>query len=293
MSWTLWTSAVLALVSTAVFTYAARTVLSRHADSSSRPAIIAFATWWVALAIATLSQALMRIVGASGLATVPLVQTQLHVAALSICVSVAALLYYFVFLRWGRSSLWPIVSIYAAVYTYYLYLLSSARPTGVRVGTWRVYLEQAASSSGSRLLPLLLLVAPPIVGALLYWPLVSRAKDADVRYRGRLISVAIITWFSGTVALGFVTDEAFRALVSHAAGLMAAAVTLFAYRPPKLLQRRKPPRTDSGRSSTSLPPHLPEDPPVDDDAPPEKDATHAPQPRARPMVAAAGAPEGE
>lgn len=248
MSWTLWTSAALALLSTAVFTYAARAVLSRDADSSSRPAIVAFATWWIALSVATLSQCFIRVAGATGLATVPIVQTQLHVVALSVCVSVAALVYYFVFLRWGRSSLWPIVTIYAVVYVYYLYLLSSAAPVGVRVGSWRVELEQAAgATSAGRMLPLLLLVAPPIVGALLYWPLVSRAKDAGVRYRGRLIAVAIVAWFGGTVGLAFVADETLRAVLSQAAGVMAAGVTLFAYRPPRLLRRGKPPTR--GRSA--------------------------------------------
>lgn len=240
MSATLALSAGLALTAAAVYAYAARVVSTRPSAPADRPALLAFAAWWAALSVASLSQAAIRALALVHVPSVALVLTQRYLVALVVCVGVAALLSYIVHLRWGsRARIAPVLALYAAVYVYYLFALASSSVNGVTVGAWRVELQidRPGAASGT-LLPLALLVVPPMIGALLLWPLVSLSPEPEVRYRGRLVAAVVLGWFGSSFLVTGIADADARAVVSHALGLAAVILTLLAYHPPAALRRR-------------------------------------------------------
>lgn len=90
----------------------------------------------------------------------------------------------------------------------------------------------------------LALVVPPLVAAVMYFLLYFRVDDPTSKYRILMVSGGIILWFTFSVGNTLVAASTqtpagdVSALISRSLGVLAAALVLLAYLPPRFVQRR-------------------------------------------------------
>src|SRR5688572_29254760 len=115
---TLLFGAILSVISAGIYYYVGR-VLSRRRSVSpdSRLAWTLFVVWWYALAAATFSGAVLSMLGALGIAGLPLFTTFTLVNLLAICVALYGLMFYLLYLFTGnRGLIGPLAVFYIAYY---------------------------------------------------------------------------------------------------------------------------------------------------------------------------------
>lgn len=212
----------------------------RSTRGAARRASQAFALWWVALAGSTLTTAIQQGAGALAVADLATYTTLTIVNFLFICVGLASLLYYLLYLFTGRDDLLvPLALAYLVYFATLLYVITAADPVGVEIGRWNVSLVFAEPLSGPvPTVLLLLLVVPQILGAAAYMSLVAVVESPTRRYRVALVSGSIIVWFSTTligVLLGLAGTDLWQ-VGSRLLGLAAAMTVLYAYYPPVWLR---------------------------------------------------------
>ena len=120
---TLLLGAMLSIVSAFIYYYVGR-VLSRRrsASTDARLAWVLFVVWWYALAVTTLSGAILSLLGALGIAALPLFITFTLINLLATCVALHGLVFYLLYLFTGnRRLLGPLTVFYIA---YYILLVS-------------------------------------------------------------------------------------------------------------------------------------------------------------------------
>lgn len=198
--------------------------------------------WWFGLAGTTLITALLSLLGAVQLTSLPVFVGLTFVNLLLICVALWGLLYYLVYLFTGsRRWLLPLSIFYIAYAMLLVYYITVSGPIRVQAGRWSTTIVyQAAQTGPFFLLVLVLLVFPQIIGALAYFTLYFRAKEATQKYRILLVSWSIIIWFGSAFAVsaaGLAQDDWWQ-IASRIIGLGAALAILVAYLPPSWLKRR-------------------------------------------------------
>jgi hypothetical protein len=206
----------------------------RDVSESARVALFLFALWWYTIG---LNKALAGTIGlGAALGAVPL---ELYVAVLHLniailCISLASLLYYFVYLFWGwRQAILPISAFYVAFYVLLMYNLVRAAPSAIELGQWRTdYVASNTTPPWMGLLIVLMLVLPQAFGALSHFVLYFRTKDPVQRHRIALVSWSIVAW---TVSIALIVTPRFNTnailqLLSRLIGVAAAVAGLMAYR---------------------------------------------------------------
>ena len=240
---TLLFGAFLSILAAGIY-YSVGRVLGRRRSNSedSRAAWLLFVVWWYALAATTLSGAVLSLLGALGMAGLPLFTTFTLVNLLAICVALYGLVFYLLYLYTGnRGLLGPLTGFYIAYYILLVYYVQASGPASVEVQRWRTVLVYENQLRGPLFVTaLLLLLLPPILGGLAYFLLYFQVKSATQKYRILLVSWSIIIWFlSGLIAsiTGFSQYDWWQ-IISRLIGLGAAFAILLAYQPPTWIKRR-------------------------------------------------------
>lgn len=200
-----------------------------------------FSVWWLALGTTSALTASLTVAGALGGPPFFVVLALTYFNLWLVCMGLAGLLYYLVYLFTGlRRTVIPIAVFYVVVFALIVYALNAAGPTGVSIDEWSVGLEYGQELPRMvGLLLLGLLVLPQIVAGLFYLSLVRQASSSTQKYRVVMVGTAILVWFGvGIVAsLAGISTERWWQFVSRLIGLAAATATLMAYEPPAWVRR--------------------------------------------------------
>jgi hypothetical protein len=240
---TLLFGALLSTLCAAIYIYVGRVLSQRRSDSpDSRLAWRLFVVWWYALAAATFSGAALSLLGAVGIAGLPLFTTITIISLLATCVALYGLVFYLLYLYTGsRRVLGPLSFFYIGYYGLLVYYVQASDPISVAIERWRAALVYQNQLRGPVFtLALLLLLVPPLLGGLAYFMLYFRVKTVTQRYRILLVSWSIIIWFLSAFLANItgLVDEDWWQIVSRLLGLGAALAILLAYQPPSWIKQR-------------------------------------------------------
>lgn len=239
---TLLLDATLVLATAAIYAYVGVVTWRRRVGGEAQLASDLFATWWFALAATTAAGVATRMLGWAGVTDLALYLAVSQVTLLGLCIALWGLLYYLLYLFSGnRKLIVPVSLFYIGFYAWLVYLTASRAPTGVNVEEWKVTLTYATSvSSGVTATFILLLILPPLLGAIAYARLFFRVEDRTQRYRIGLVSFTIVAWFGTTLAVYFLQiGPSFGwQVASRLIGLAAAYLIYAAYRPPGWVRAR-------------------------------------------------------
>lgn len=240
---TLLFGAVLSALSAGIYLYVGR-VLSRRRQTSWEATVAwtLFIVWWYALGAATLSGALLSLLGAFRIAGLPVFVTFNLVNFLAICVALFGLMFYLLYLFTGNYRLLgPLAAFYIAYYILLVYYVQARMPVDVTVNRWNAGIVYQKEASGPLfLITLLLLVLPQILGSLAYFTLYFRVQNPTQKYRIFLVSWSIIIWFTSALlaSLAGIGQQDWWQVSSRLIGLGAALTILMAYQPPSMVKRR-------------------------------------------------------
>lgn len=240
---TLFFGALLAILCAGIYFYVGR-VLNRRRPTSpeARMAWQAFVIWWYALAATTLTGALLNLLGAFGVISLPLFTTITIVNFLALCVALFGLMFYLLYLYTGNSRLLgPLAVFYFGYYALLVYYIQARIPIDVTVDRWRTTLVYQNDIDGPLyVIALLLLVFPQIIGSLAYFMLFFQVKSPSQKYRILLVSLSILVWFLSAflASISGLSEQDWWQIASRLIGLGAALTILFAYQPPSWIKRR-------------------------------------------------------
>ncbi len=240
---TLLISAFFALLTASIYGYLAWRLQQRVVSSSeARLAWQLFIMWWLCLAGTTLVGGVLNLLGAFDITSLPLFITITQLNLLIICVALWGLLYYLIYLFTGNSaSLLPLSAFYVLYYALLVYYITASAPIDVSVGRWTTTISYANEMTGPFfILVLVLLTAPQILGALVYFTLFFRVRDATQKYRILLVSWSLIAWFGSALIAPLVglSSHDWWQIVSRLIALSATLVILIAYFPPRWIRER-------------------------------------------------------
>jgi hypothetical protein len=240
---TLLFGAMLSVIGAITYYYVGLMLFQRRLPSrESRLAWTLFVVWWYALAATTLSGALLSLLGALGIAGLPLFITITLMNLLATCVALYGLMFYLLYLFTGsRRLLRPLTIFYIAFYTLIVYYVQASIPVGVRINRWSATLEYQNQITGPLFwITLFLLVFPQIIGSLAYFTLYFRVQTPTQKYRILLVSWSIIVWFlsSFMANISGLSQQDWWQITSRLIGLGAALMILFAYQPPAWIKQR-------------------------------------------------------
>lgn len=243
MSPTLFVTAFLGAVAAALYGYVGVHVWRRTTEGEMRAANQMFALWWMTLAGISVSGAAFHMAAGIGVTNVSFYSTFFLTTLFVSCLSLWALGYYLVFLYTGRSTaLVPLAVLYLGNFIFLLYLVQQANPVGVEVGRWSVQMVFESDQYGGQVARWLMLelLAPQVIGALVFMALFFEVKDSTYRFRVALVGFAILFWggsavFSTLLGVNRADTWGFAAQVI---GFAAATVVVLAYDPPTWLRSR-------------------------------------------------------
>lgn len=241
---TLLLSALFAIAAGAIYVYVGKVVHRRDVEGDARLAAQLFAMFWYVLGAITAGGSITTLAGWAGAREPALFLTLTHAVLLLLFAALWALLYYFVYLFLGsRKLLWPVTAFYVGMYVWTLYLIASQGAATVETSAWTVRLRFSApldpSTWQSRLFGVLL-IAPPIIGAIAYARLFFQVDTPTQRYRIGMVAGTIIAWFSTSLIASVLQlgQAPWWQITSRIIGVAAAAAIYFAYRPPQWVRRR-------------------------------------------------------
>jgi len=235
-------SATTSVVVASVYLYVGHVVGRRRVSFEARTATNMFAVWWYALALLSFIGGVSDVLTGFEVTELAPYVAVLYLYFAPLCIALAALLFYLVFLFTGsRASLLPIFIAYGLFYVYLLGLISYYNPVGVHLQDGKIAWDfERSSSSYVGLILLILLLVPQVLGALAYASLFFHVRERTQRYRIALVSGSILTWFGSSLAasLAGVGKTFWWPYVSQMVGILAALTILAAYRPPEWVRRR-------------------------------------------------------
>jgi hypothetical protein len=203
----------------------------------------AFRIWWLGIGISTALGALRALMVASGVQSLAPYMAQSLVNTAILIVAFWGLLFYLIYLYVGRRS-WaiPLGVFYALFFIGLLaYTFVVLQPTGVTIADGAATVTNANQPDPIyAIVTILLLLAPPIIAALVYFSLYFRVRENQQKYRVLLVSVSILVWFGSPLigwALG-ATSADWWTYASRVIGLLAVLVIYWAYYPPQFIQQR-------------------------------------------------------
>lgn len=234
-------STLIALLVAALYTFVGSRLAKRQVSAESQLAANMFSIWWYGLAALTLVGGVTSLLSVVGVYDVAAYVTATHLLLIILCVALAGLLYYLVFLFTGsRRALTPVVLFYVFFYICLVAFVTYQNPVGVDVKRWNTTIHYDNPITGPPVTILVLLLLLPIVfGALAYFSLFFRVHDRSQRYRIALVAGTITLWFSASLVASFtgVGREDWWQFVSRLIGVAAALLILWAYDPPNWVQR--------------------------------------------------------
>jgi hypothetical protein len=231
------------LASGAVYAYVGTRIAQRRVQREAQLPLVAFATWWHALAGVTLLAAVCAALAAFGQLDHDLFVAVSYGNLFLIALALAGLVYYLLYLYSGIRRWWKLlVPVYYAYAIFLVYFVRAHRPSGYEVRRWGLAIayEIPVERDPLFLAVLLLLVLPPILAALAYLSLLRHASGRTLRYRIAIVSTALLLWFGSTLAAsvsGLSQSDTWQ-LASRCIGLGATLSILAAYYPPAWLRRR-------------------------------------------------------
>lgn len=240
---TLLSMAAIGTASAFAFLAVGRLLGRRHVDGEARLAHQAFRLWWVSLALSTLLGSVLRdVLVAFGVTSLPLFIAAQYGNIALVCIALAGLLYYLVYVYSGRRGAWkPIVAFYVLYFAFLVSVIVQAHPIGVVAKRFSASLVYETPIAQHPMYPtlILLLVGPQILAALAYFLLVFRVEGTTARYRVSMVSLSILGWFGMTLvaAMTGMNQLPYWPVVSRLLGLTAAFMVFLAYRPPGFVRR--------------------------------------------------------
>lgn len=227
---------IFSIASGGVYFYVGRSLSRRHVISpDARQAWTLFVIWWYALASISFIGGILNLLGAIGLASLPLFLTFTQVNLLVICIALYGLMSYLVYLFTGNHKVLASLGfVYVGYYVFLMYYVNLSEPISVSIGRWSVTLDYQQQPTGLLVTLLLaLIVGPQIIASLAYFSLYFRVKDTTQKYRIAMVSCSILIWFlsSFIVSLAGLNEYDGWQIISRLIGLSAALAILMAYQP--------------------------------------------------------------
>jgi hypothetical protein len=222
---------LLSVASAALFILVGRTVQQRPVSPDARIARGSFVAWWYALGAVSLVGAVMEMPG------FPL-DLRLFVGVtilllFVICVALAGLVQYLVFLYTNRTILPALAVGYGAFFLLLLLYIWASDPSSVEPTRWGPELEFANEIDSGPLYwtVLVLMLVPPLLSAGAYLSLYRVATDRILKRRILLVSLSLIIWFGSSLigATPGTQDADWWKLSSKLIALAAAGTILYAY----------------------------------------------------------------
>lgn len=237
---TLVAGAGLAATAAAIFAYVGSRLSHRKVSPESVTAAQAFVLWWYGLSLTTALAALQNVLAYGGIVDPPLHLTILLFNLLVVCVALAGLVFYLVFLYSGRAgAAYYVGAFYVLVFVGLLYYAVAFNTGQLIVKRWNVTMLPDAPTSLLAIL-ILAIVGPEFGGAVALLALRRRLEDPTARYRVTVVGLSLLLWL-GIVTVGAVGGLSANDLwqiVSRVVSIGAAFGVLLAYFPPPFVQRR-------------------------------------------------------
>lgn len=244
--------ALVGLMASGLYGYVAFLQARRTADGEGRLALRGFVLWWAGLAALGVITAAMTFAG--DLSRFGMIGIRVWIYGLFFLIFAACggLVHYMLFLYTGRAWVRGVAyGFYVAMAVFLVWLVEAhaphiaiaheGQPDAGEVA-FHLHDEPAAWTGPALSLGLIL---PLIVSAIAYGVLFFRTHDRTARYRIAMVSTGFILWFAysliGTVfrIVADVAEQGFVGqLLGQILGVLAAMLTMWAYRPPMVLQRR-------------------------------------------------------
>jgi hypothetical protein len=224
-----------------VYLYIAGRLAQRKVSAEGRVPAMQFVLFWVALGGSAILSGVLSLDAVFQTPSLALVVTFLYLEVLVVCAALWGLLCYLAYLYTGRPWIVPLSILYAVEYGLLVFYVTAGRPDGVSVSLGSVSPTYGVAVTGAlEAAPILILVFPEFIGALLYFRLYFRSHDRTVRYRIGLVSGGLIAYFLfdffdlGPLVLGGLAGVVLGRLLI----LLAAVIVLLAYFPPQAIRTR-------------------------------------------------------
>lgn len=210
------------------------------ATTPAARAMQAFSAWWIATSANQFLGSLFYLGAAFGYTDVALQMTYVYLQRLLLALSLVGLMYYLVYLQTGKSYLVPLTVLYSFYLATQLYVLSTRTPIAVESYHWRTDLVYAAPVSPAWELANLMIVVPPIVGALMMLRVFRRVDGPTRRFRIAMIGGGFVLWWLTAILAGQPQswDVGWLQAANRVVGVAIAIGVLLAYEPMLWMQRR-------------------------------------------------------
>jgi hypothetical protein len=225
------------VVVAAVFLYVGVRLSQRVVSPGSRLASAQLSLWWAGLGVNVALTALDLTLAVLNVFSFPIALT-LYLVTLLVDVAILwALTGFLVYVYTGKYHLAELGTLYAAFYVLVLYYVVTQGPARVvyQAGALAIGYNLPAIAWLSAVI-IVLLIAPELIGAILYVSLVRRTRDHHQRIRIWLVGGGILLW----ILIDLVIPQSSPAwVVLHAAlEIVPGIMSLFAFFPPVWVQRR-------------------------------------------------------
>lgn len=211
----------------------------RARDAAGR-AMLFFGLWWLATALNQYLGSTLYLAAAFGYQSVDVQLAYVVLQRLLLAVSLVALMHYLLYLQTGRDYFGTLVAIYAAYWVLSVYSVVSRGPVGVESFGWRTDIVYANAAAPAWELLNLLIVLPPVIGALSLLRVYRRVEGRDRRLRIAMLSGGFVLWWVVAIVAGrpAAFDVSWLQAANRIIGITVALGILFAYQPTAWMRRR-------------------------------------------------------
>lgn len=224
----------------AAYTYVGLKLLRRGGQTRDRRAIQLLGAWWLATALNQMLGGGLNVLAALGWTDLSVHVTYIYVQRLLLALSLIALMYYLVYLQTGRNRLVLFTALYGFWWISQIYVTALGQPSAVGVFRWRTDLVYAVERPPVLELLQLLIVVPPVLGALALLRVYRRVGTRTQRFRIAALSAGFTLWWVVAVIAGnrATFDSDIIQAGNRVIGVLVAFAILVAYEPPVWMQRR-------------------------------------------------------
>lgn len=228
------------LVVAASYAYVATRLLRRSDITPAGRPLYLFGLWWLATAVNQAAGGALYVAASFGWTDLSVQLTYVHLQRLLLAVSLAALMYYLLYLQTGRRYLAHLCVVYGLWWTAQVYAVVVGAPDAVELHRWRTDLAYTVARPAWVESLQVLIVVPPVLGALALLRVYPRVATPTQRFRIAVLAGGFTLWWVVAVVAGnpatFEVD-ALQAL-NRVVGVTVALAVLVAYEPFAWMQRR-------------------------------------------------------
>lgn len=217
-----------------------RKARAERGDGRNARALSFFGGWWFATSLNQSLGGVLYLAAAFGWTDLSIQLTYVLVQRLLLALSLVGLMFYLIYLQTGRDALLPLAIVYAAYYASQVYIVVARAPIGVESFGWRTDLVYANASSPLWESLSLLIVVPPVIGALSLLRVYPRLPSPARRLRVAMIGGGFVVWWVLAVIAGQARtfDLAWLQGLNRVVGILVALGILLAYEPRPWMERR-------------------------------------------------------